>query len=165
MSASAIDVSRLGTARDGFETESENWPPNVKAAHEKPSPTSAHLGLELLAVDKQAGIAEMAFNAGDSLCNKWGGIQGGNVAAMLDDAMAFAIGLNLDWGQISPTLELKVSMLAPARPGRIYAVGQVVRRGRSVGFVEGQLYDGEGQLLATGSSTANFVTLKKRETK
>lgn len=165
MSTNPIDVSRLGSARTGFETACENWPPNVKAAHEKPSPTSAHLGLELLAVDKQGGIVEMAFNAGDKLCNKWGGIQGGNVAAMLDDAMAFAIGLNLDWGQISPTLELKVSMLAPTRPGRIYAIGQVVRRGRSVGFVEGQLYDAEGHLLATGSSTANFVTLKKREKK
>ena len=162
MSSTEINVSQLGTARDDFETDSENWPPNVKAAHDKPSPTSAHLGLELLAVDKARGIVEMAFNASDSLCNKWGGIQGGNVAAMLDDAMAFAIGLNLDWGQISPTLELKVSMLAPARPGRLYAVGQVVRRGRSVGFVEGLLYDDKGQLLATGSSTANFVTLKKR---
>ena len=162
MSSTEINVSQLGTARDDFETDSENWPPNVKAAHDKPSPTSAHLGLELLAVDKARGIVEMAFNASDSLCNKWGGIQGGNVAAMLDDAMAFAIGLNLDWGQISPTLELKVSMLAPARPGRLYAVGQVVRRGRSVGFVEGLLYDDTGQLLATGSSTANFVTLKKR---
>ena len=165
MSASAMDVSRFGTERPGFETDSENWPPNVKAAHQKPSPTSAHLGLALLAVNSDGGIVEMAFNADDKLCNKWGGIQGGNVAAMLDDAMAFAIGLNLDWGQISPTLELKVSMLAPARPGRLYAVGQVVRRGRSVGFVEGQLYDGAGQLLATGSSTANFVTLKKREKK
>lgn len=163
MSSTEINVSQLGTARDDFETDSENWPPNVKAAHDKPSPTSAHLGLELLAVDKARGIVEMAFNASDSLCNKWGGIQGGNVAAMLDDAMAFAIGLNLDWGQISPTLELKVSMLAPARPGRLYAVGQVVRRGRSVGFVEGLLYDDKGQLLATGSSTANFVTLKKRD--
>jgi acyl-coenzyme A thioesterase PaaI-like protein len=56
-------------------------------------------------------------------------------------------------------------MLAPARPGRLYAVGQVVRRGRSVGFVEGQLYDEAGQLLATGSSTANFVTLKKPDKK
>ena len=163
MSSTEINVSQLGTARDDFETDSENWPPNVKAAHDKPSPTSAHLGLELLAVDKARGIVEMAFNASDSLCNKWGGIQGGNVAAMLDDAMAFAIGLNLDWGQISPTLELKVSMLAPARPGRLFAVGQVVRRGRSVGFVEGLLYDDTGQLLATGSSTANFVTLKKRD--
>ena len=163
MSSTEINVSQLGTARDDFETDSENWPPNVKAAHDKPSPTSAHLGLELLAVDKARGIVEMAFNASDSLCNKWGGIQGGNVAAMLDDAMAFAIGLNLDWGQISPTLELEVSMLAPARPGRLYAVGQVVRRGRSVGFVEGLLYDDTGQLLATSSSTANFVTLKKRD--
>lgn len=163
MSSTAIDIEALGSMRDGYETESENWPPNVKAAHTKPSPTSAHLGLELLAVNRQAGIVEMAFNADDRLCNKWGGIQGGNVAAMLDDAMAFAIGLNLDWGQISPTLELKVSMLAPARPGRLYAIGKVVRRGRSVGFVEGSLYDADGQLLATGSSTANFVTLKKRD--
>ena len=159
----AISIESFGTARGDFETAPENWPPNIKAAHEKPSPTSAHLGLHLLAVDRAAGIVEMAFQAGDKLCNKWGGIQGGNVAAMLDDAMAFAIGLNLDWGQISPTLELKVSMLAPARPGRIYAVGRVMRRGRSVGFVEGALYDEEGGLLATGSSTANFVTLKKRQ--
>ena len=35
------------------------------------------------------------------------------------------------------------------------------RLGRSVGFVEGELYDAEGRLLAAGSSTANFVTLKK----
>ncbi|MEC8094220.1 MAG: thioesterase, partial [Pseudomonadota bacterium] len=41
------------------------------------------------------------------------------------------------------------------------AVGRVLRRGRSVGFVEGELYDAEGRLLAAGSSTANFVTLKK----
>lgn len=163
MDSLAISIDSFGTARDDFETAAENWPPNIKAAHEKPSPTSAHLGLELLAVDRAAGIVEMAFQASDKLCNKWGGIQGGNVAAMLDDAMAFAIGLNLDWGQISPTLELKVSMLAPARPGRIYALGRVMRRGRSVGFVEGALYDEVGTLLATGSSTANFVTLKKRK--
>ena len=161
MSAPAQMPKQIGQARDGFTTDAENWPPNVKSAHKKPSPTSAHLGLELLAVNQEAGIVEMAFNATDKLCNKWGGIQGGNVAAMLDDAMAFAIGLNLDWGQISPTLEIKVSMLAPARPGRIFAVGRVLRRGRSVGFVEGELYDAEGRLLATGSSTANFVTLKK----
>ena len=164
MSAPAQMPIKIGEARDGFTTDAEKWPPNVKSAHKKPSPTSKHLGLELLAVNREAGIVEMAFNATDKLCNKWGGIQGGNVAAMLDDAMAFAIGLNLDWGQISPTLEIKVSMLAPARPSRILAVGRVLRRGRSVGFVEGELYDLEGRLLAVGSSTANFVTLKKTST-
>mgnify|MGYP002630546163 FL=1 len=162
MSSYAFDVEVFGTRRDGFSVDKEAWPPNVKSADKKPSPTSAHLGLDLLAVDKDNGIVEMAFNASDQLCNKWGGIQGGNVAAMLDDAMAFAIGLNLDWGQISPTLEIKVSMLSPARPGRLLSVGHVIRRGKSVGFIEGELYDAEGRLLATGSSTANFVTLKKK---
>lgn len=162
MSSYAFDVEVFGTRRDGFSADKEAWPPNVKSADKKPSPTSAHLGLDLLAVDKDNGIVEMAFNASDQLCNKWGGIQGGNVAAMLDDAMAFAIGLNLDWGQISPTLEIKVSMLSPARPGRLLSVGRVIRRGKSVGFIEGELYDAEGRLLATGSSTANFVTLKKK---
>lgn len=162
MSSYAFDVEVFGTRRDGFSIDKETWPPNVKSADKKPSPTSAHLGLDLLAVDKENGIVEMAFNASDQLCNKWGGIQGGNVAAMLDDAMAFAIGLNLDWGQISPTLEIKVSMLSPARPGRLLSVGWVIRRGKSVGFIEGELYDAEGRLLATGSSTANFVTLKKK---
>ena len=65
MSASAMDVSRFGTARPGFETDSENWPPNVRAAHQKPSPTSAHLGLALLAANRDGGIVEMAFNADD----------------------------------------------------------------------------------------------------
>ncbi len=157
----APDMSIFGTKRDAFTTDAPDWPPNVRAAHSKPSPSSAHLGLELLAVDAAAGIVEMAFNASDQLCNKWGGIQGGNVAAMLDDAMAFAIGLALDWGQISPTLEIKVAMLAPTRPGRLYAVGQVVRRGASIGFVASALYDEGGALLASGTSTANFVTLKK----
>ncbi len=157
-----FDITTFGTKRGGFICTPEAWSPNVRAAHEKPSPTSAHLGLELLAVDTQAGLVEMVFHASENLCNKWGGIQGGNVAAMLDDAMALAIGLTLDWGQISPTLELKVSMMAPARPGKIYARGRVVRRGKSVGFVAGELYNEAGVVLATGTSTANFVTLKKK---
>ena len=67
MSITAINIARLGTARDDFETNADKWPPNVKAAHDKPSPTSAHLGLELLAVDKAGGTVEMAFNASDNM--------------------------------------------------------------------------------------------------
>lgn len=141
----------------------ENWPPNIKAALKRMAPASKYLGLEILDADKEQGIVKLAFNAGPELCNMWGGIQGGMVAAMLDDAMAFAVGLNLEWGQISPTLELKVSMIAPARPGRIYATGKVIKRGRSVGFVEGELIAEDGTLLATGSSTATFVTLKRKD--
>lgn len=140
-----------------------DWPPNIQAVFKRMAPASAYLGLEILDVDKEARTIKVAFNAGPELCNLWGGIQGGMVAAMLDDVMSLAVGLDLEWGQISPTLELKISMLNAARPGRILGEGKVIKRGKSVGFIEGELFSEDGTLLATGSSTATFVTLKKKD--
>lgn len=140
-----------------------DWPPNIEAALKRPAPASRFLGLEILDADKQARTVKVAFNASDDLCNLWGGIQGGMVAAMLDDVMSLAVGVDLDWGEISPTLELKVSMIAPARPGRLYGEGRVIKRGKSVGFIEGELRNEAGDLIATGSSTATYVRLKKKD--
>ena len=141
---------------------SGDWPPNIQAVFKRMAPASRYLGLEILEADKESRTVKVAFNAGPDLCNMWGGIQGGMVAAMLDDVMSLAVGLDLEWGQISPTLELKVSMLNAARPGRIIGTGRVIKRGKSVGFIEGELADEAGKILATGSSTATFVTLKKK---
>lgn len=155
-------TTREAVATTLDEAKEKGWPPNIQAIFKRMSPASTYLGLEVLDVDVEAQTVDVAFNASDELCNMWGGIQGGMVAAMLDDVMAFAVGLKLEWGQISPTLELKVSMLAPCRPGRIYGQGRVIKRGKSVGFIEGELKDEDGTLLATASSTASFVTLKKK---
>ncbi len=143
----------------------DDWPPNIKAIFKRKSPASAYLGLEVVDCDVDAGTVEVAFEATDQLCNLWGGIHGGMVAAMMDDILAIAVGLKLEWGQISPTLEMKVSMLSVAKPGRLTGRGRVLRRGKSVVFVEGELLDAEGTLLAKGSSTCTLVTLKKREEK
>ncbi len=149
--------------RERATTATQDWPPNIQAVFKRMAPASRYLGLEIVSADREAGSVEVAFNAGPELCNMWGGIQGGMVAAMLDDVMSLAVGLGLEWGQISPTLELKVSMLAPARPGRIKGLGRVIKRGKSVAFIEGELLNAEGTLLATASSTASFVTLKRKE--
>lgn len=156
-------MSKTAIATNLEQAKEAGWPPNIQAAFKRMSPASRYLGLEILDVDMKSLTVEVAFNASEELCNMWGGIQGGMVAAMLDDVMSFAVGLDLDWGQISPTLEIKVSMLAPARPGRLYASGTVIKRGKSVGFIESELKDETGALLATGSSTATFVTLKKKD--
>ena len=153
------------TASPGTTSKGKPWPPNIQAALKRQAPASAYLGLEILDADQDERWVKVAFNAGEQLCNLWGGIQGGLVAAMLDDVMAFAVGLDLDWGEISPTLEIKVSMLNAARPGRIYGEGRVIKRGKSVGFIEGELRDESGKVLATGSSTATFVRLKRAEDK
>jgi uncharacterized protein (TIGR00369 family) len=138
----------------------ERYPPNIQAILKQPAPASALLGIELLALNADEGAARAAFNAGPSLCNKWGALQGGMVAAMLDDLMSIAAGLTLEWGQIVPTLEMKSSFLSPAPPGRLIGMGRVVKRGASVVFLEARLEDLDGALLATGSGTARIVTRK-----
>ena len=155
-------ASRLSDLPGLMLDESADYPAMVAAALKKPAPASSVLGLELLGCDPSAGTVQMAFEAGEHLQNKWGGIQGGMVAAMLDEAVAFAAGLGLDWGQIVPTLEMKTSFIEAARPGRLYAEGRCLRRGKSILFLEADLENAEGRLLARATGTASVVTLKKK---
>ena len=148
---------------DSQKTNPETLPPNIQAILRKPSPASAYLGLEFIACDPQAGTVTVAYNADENLCNLWGGIHGGMISAMMDDVLSLALGLTIEWGQITPTLELKTSFLQAARPGRLTARAQVIRRGKSISFAEATLSDAEGAVLATASTTASVVTLKRKK--
>lgn len=154
--------TQTGTATETGTGAGDTLPPNLKALTRKPSAASQALGTELLAYDAEAGWVDLAFNATDGLLNKWGAVQGGMLAAMLDDALSLAAGLKLDWGQIVPSLEIKVSYIAPAKPGRLLARAEIVKRGRSVIFTEARLTDADGALLATASGTSSVVTLKPK---
>ena len=140
----------------------DELPPNVAASRKAETGGSVILGLEILGCDAEAGLCDVAYEASDALANKWGAVHGGMVAAMMDDVMALAAGLHVEWGQIVPTLEMKVSYLSPARKGRLTARGQVIKRGKSTIFVEGALWNEDGSLAATGTSTYTLVTLKKK---
>jgi uncharacterized protein (TIGR00369 family) len=75
--------------------------------------------------------------------------------------MALAAVCMDDFRTVVPTLELKVSFLAPARPGRFVAEGQVLRKGKNVAFAEGRLFDGADELVATASATMRIVAREK----
>ena len=59
-----------------------------------------------------------------------GNVQGEYLAAMLDDTLGPALVATLDDGEFAPTLELKVSFLRPAVPGRLTGTGQGSSPGR-----------------------------------
>lgn len=120
-------------------------------------PVAATLGWELLRVDPDAGTIEVAFAASESFLNPAGALQGGFVAAMLDDTMGPALVATLAPDEWAPTLELKVSFLRPARPGRLLGSGRVVHRARGVAFLAGELRDESGALLATATATARVI--------
>jgi uncharacterized protein (TIGR00369 family) len=119
-------------------------------------PAAVLLGWELVAVDPDAGTIEVAFAATDQFLNPAGVIQGGFVAAMLDDTLGPALVATLGPGQFAPTTDLHVQFLRPARPGRLTGRGRVVRRGRDVAFLAGELVDESGQTVAVATATAQI---------
>jgi uncharacterized protein (TIGR00369 family) len=50
--------------------------------------------------------------------------------------------------------EMNVSFIRPAQSGTLMGRGIATRLGRKVGFIEGTLFDVDGQIVARGSGTA-----------
>jgi len=71
------------------------------------------------------------------------------LAAMLDETLSPTLALTLGPGEFAPALEIKVNFISPAKVGRALGTGRIVSRGRSICFLEGQLHDDQGNLLAT----------------
>lgn len=138
------------------------YPPNIQAILKRPAPGAVLLGQELLDIDVAAGSVRVAYNTTDNLANRYGAIHGGMTAAMLDDVISLAAGLTIEWGQITPTLEMKVSYIAQGKIGaRILAEARTIRRGATVIFLEADLKDETGKLIATASSTVMITQLKR----
>jgi uncharacterized protein (TIGR00369 family) len=122
-----------------------------------PMPSVAELlGWKLITVDPDAGTIESAFTATDRFLNPRGVVQGGILAAMLDDTLGLALAATLGPGQFAPTSDLHVQFLRPALPGRLVGRGRIVRRGKQVAFLAGELLDQSGEIVATAISTAQI---------
>jgi uncharacterized protein (TIGR00369 family) len=116
---------------------------------------SRTLGFRVEAVSQAEQRVDIGFDASaDLLANPMGQVQGGYVCAMLDECMSVAGLVASGMTCVMPTLEMKTSFLRPAMPGRLRGVGRVVRWGKTIAFLEGELYDDQDRLLAKATATA-----------
>ena len=123
-------------------------------AGELPAPNvAAILGVKFKAIDADAGTIEVEFLAKPEFTNPMGKVQGGFLAAMLDDTMGPALAATLAVGEFAPTLNLNVSFGRPASVGSLLGKGRVVKRGKEVCFLAGELFQ-EGELVASATATA-----------
>ena len=132
---------------------------DVQAGRVPSPPSAVTLGWELLHVDPEAGTIEVAFNTGEHLLNPAGVIQGGFLAAMLDDTLSPALAATLPPGQFAPTLDMHVQFLRPASLGRLSGHGEIVKRGKEICFLSGRLADARGKLLAIATATARIQAI------
>lgn len=118
-----------------------------------PPPASELLGWELVSEDADKGEITVAFHPDHSMTNPRGQVQGGFVAAMLDDTMGPALLVGSGGRYIASTIDMSISYLRPVMPGRVVVKGQVVRMGRQVAFLEAELFDTTGKTLARATSS------------
>ncbi|HCX69357.1 PaaI family thioesterase [Parvibaculum sp.] len=112
-----------------------------------------------LYMDKEAGRAAIEVKAEMRMCHSGGVVQGGFVTGWIDAAMARAAMCVTDFEMTPMSLEIKISFFRPATPGLLVAEGWIERRGRSTMFVEGNLKNAEGEIVAKGTSTVRMMPL------
>ncbi len=111
------------------------------------------LGLKFLDIDAERGTIEVEFQAAPQFLNPVGNVQGGFLAAMLDDTMGPALVATLGDGEFAPTVNLNVQFHRPAREGQLIGKGRIVLRGREVCQLAGELLQ-DGKIVATATATA-----------
>lgn len=119
-------------------------------------PITALLGMSLRSVGQ--GEAVIEYEAAERHANAMGTLHGGVLCAMADTAMGVAFYTALGEDESLTTLELKINYLKPVWRGKLTASARVVKRGKTVGLLECDITDREGQLIARASSTFMAIT-------
>lgn len=123
-----------------------------------PTPPSAVLlGWTLRAIDAEAGTIEVDFDGRAEFANPAGFVQGGILAAMMDDAMGPILVAHGQGRFFLSTIDLHTHFLRPVKPGPLSVKARVVKLGRTVAFLEAELFDVEGRLAARSTASAALV--------
>jgi uncharacterized protein (TIGR00369 family) len=99
------------------------------------------------------GRAIVTLAAGPRHANPMGTLHGGILCDIADAAMGMAFASTLAPEDSFTTVELKINFFRPVWEANLKAEGRVVRRGRSLGYVECEISDERGQLIAKAAST------------
>jgi len=99
------------------------------------------------------GRAVVMLGAGERHANPMGTLHGGILCDIADAAMGMAFASTLAPGESFTTIELKINFFRPVWEARLQAEGRVVRRGSTIGYIECEITDEGGRLVAKASST------------
>jgi uncharacterized protein (TIGR00369 family) len=99
------------------------------------------------------GRTVVTLQSGPQHFNPMGTLHGGILCDIADTAMGVAFASTLAPGESFTTVELKINYLRPVREAKLRAEGRVVQRGRTIGYVECEVTDENGKLIAKSNST------------
>lgn len=113
------------------------------------------------AKDVADGRATVVLAAGPQHANPMGTLHGGILCDIADAAMGMAFASTLAPEESFTTVELKINFFRSVWSARLKAEGAVVRRGRTIGYVECTVTDEESRLVAKAASTCMVLRGQK----
>lgn len=109
--------------------------------------------MDIRIVSYGEGMAELMMPVKEEMRNGEGWLQGGIYTSLGDEAMALAIYTLLQPDETIATVSVTTSFLRGIRSGTVYATARVIRRGRSLYFVEAEISGTDGeQVEVSGKS-------------
>lgn len=104
-----------------------------------------------LGFEYEEELCRVCFPVEEFLFNPQGSLHGGAIATVMDISMGHL--LKHMTGTGGATLEMKVQYMRPLTSGMATCEGRILRRGRSLCFLESRLFDEDGKLAAMATST------------
>ena len=133
---------------------------NIEKTGRNANPFFCLMGIDIVSFGE--GKAELEMTIRPDMYNGVGWLQGGMLVALADEAMALAIYPLLAENEGIATISESTSFIKGVREGTIHAEGRVIKKGRRVAFVEGDVWaDGQEKILLSHTTAAFTVTKNK----
>ena len=133
----------------------------VSRAAQSGAPAATLIGFSVSEVGEGRAVATL--EAGPQHANPMGTLHGGILCDIADAAMGLAFASTLSADESFTTLELNINFFRPVWNAQLRAEGKVLRRGKTIGFVECEIKDEKGALVAKASSTCLVLRGDKAE--
>src|SRR4051794_9671023 len=126
-----------------------------------PPPVGRLIGFAMKSIEPGHAIFEM--EADERHHNPMGTLHGGIYCDLADAAMGFAYASTLDEDETFTTIELKINFLRAVRKATLTAEARVVKAGSTVGYIECEVKDQAGNMVAKATSTCMKLRQDRKE--
>jgi uncharacterized protein (TIGR00369 family) len=124
----------------------------LRAGEAEPPPIARLIGFDL--ADVGEGFAAFTMTGDPARhANPMGTMHGGVLVDLGDAAMGFAMASTLDEGESFTTVELKANFFKPVFRSALRAEARMVKRSRTLGYLECDIKDETGALVCRLGST------------
>ena len=110
--------------------------------------------LSMKIVEVGVGFSLLEIDLDRKHLQPFGHVHGGVFASIIDAAAFWAVYYAIeDQDTGITTVDLKLNYLAPAVSGKMIARGRQIKLGKKLGYADAEVSDGNGKILAHGTST------------